>query len=483
MRKIAVVLIILGILIAGGISYASGSTVEVVIPNFDIEINGEAIDNQHNPYPLLSYNYVTYFPMTADYCRSLGLTISWNDPSKTFSITTNNKYFNVNQALTANNDINETYIAEICDYNILVNGESIDNEVQDYPILLFKDIVYFPLTYNNLQQLGLISCWDDTYGLKVFGAAPFIYNETIKDDWIYYVLDYNLFKVRTDGSQLTLIAETGDVYDMVVSDDWIYYINGDDNEKLYKIKNGGSEKKKLLNAVIEDLVDVYNDRIYYVPKENFDEYMDSGTGLQSVKTDGKNQQSIDNVQISMLSFPIIQDGWIYYNNYMDNEFLYKAKLDGSELKDLGSRRCMDYRIMDDTIYFTPYPLEYGNNREGLFKMDLDGNNMSQVLDETIYYDFDIENDWLYYGNFKDNNRFYKAKMDGSETLRINGDMSQIIQVTDNKVYYIDSLPHGFGQCLKVVVFNIETGEATTILPYRMIDQYCLDGEVIKSNMK
>ncbi len=482
MRKIIIVLIILGILITGSISFASGKAVEVIVPDFNIEINGEVIDNQHNPYPFLSYNYVTYVPMTADYCRSLGLTISWDDPARIFSITKNNKYFNVNPTLTANNDINETYIAEICDYNISLNGESIDNGKEAYPILLFRDIVYFPLTYSYSQQLGLITCWDDVYGLKIYGDAPFIYDETIIDDWLYYVLDYNLYKVQTDGSQLTLIAGTGDIYDMLVSDDWIYYINGDDDENLYKIKNDGSEKIRLLRCPLEDLVGVYNDRIYYLPKQDFDEYLDSGTQLHSVRTDGKNQKRIDDVEISMLSFPVIIDGWIYYNNYMDNEFLYKARLDGSELKNLGSKRCMDYRIKDDTIYFTPYPTEYGNNQEGLFIMDLDGNNMSKILDETIYYDFDIENDWLYYGNCEDNNRFYKAKLDGSVISCINGDMSEIIKASGNKVYYIDSLPKGYGQCLKIVVYDIETGETTSILPYRTADQHCTDGQIIENNI-
>ena len=36
--------------------------------------------------------------------------------------------------------------ASLAPFNIVVNGEVIDNSKEKYPLLLFRDVTYFPLT-------------------------------------------------------------------------------------------------------------------------------------------------------------------------------------------------------------------------------------------------------------------------------------------------------------------------------------------------
>ena len=63
-------MMVIGILISTSV-YAE-EEVDVNIPGFDIVIGGESIDNQHNKYPMIVYNDITYFPMTWNFSRALG---------------------------------------------------------------------------------------------------------------------------------------------------------------------------------------------------------------------------------------------------------------------------------------------------------------------------------------------------------------------------------------------------------------------------
>jgi hypothetical protein len=57
---------------------ATARKVEVAIPTFAVEVNGKKIDIKHALHPPLLYKGVTYFPMTSDYAKALGLLVQWN---------------------------------------------------------------------------------------------------------------------------------------------------------------------------------------------------------------------------------------------------------------------------------------------------------------------------------------------------------------------------------------------------------------------
>ena len=85
MMKMKKTLIILGFILCSllGISssaFASAAAVKVTLPNFPITLNGVAIDNAYRQYPIITYEGITYFPLTYNDCRFLGLTTSWDEP-------------------------------------------------------------------------------------------------------------------------------------------------------------------------------------------------------------------------------------------------------------------------------------------------------------------------------------------------------------------------------------------------------------------
>ncbi len=52
-------------------------------------------------------------------------------------------------------------------FNIFLNSQLIDNSVSKYPLLVYKDITYFPMTWNYSQALGLQTEWNNKKGLKI----------------------------------------------------------------------------------------------------------------------------------------------------------------------------------------------------------------------------------------------------------------------------------------------------------------------------
>lgn len=53
-------------------------------------------------------------------------------------------------------------------FPIRINGQAMDLTHSQYPFLYYKDVTYLPLTWNNLQALGLRYYWSEERGLEVY---------------------------------------------------------------------------------------------------------------------------------------------------------------------------------------------------------------------------------------------------------------------------------------------------------------------------
>ncbi|WP_159888308.1 hypothetical protein [Paenibacillus puerhi] len=53
-------------------------------------------------------------------------------------------------------------------FTVQVNGVLIDNARQRYPFLVYRDITYLPLTWDNTQALGLQADWNGSEGLSIY---------------------------------------------------------------------------------------------------------------------------------------------------------------------------------------------------------------------------------------------------------------------------------------------------------------------------
>lgn len=139
--------------------------VSVSLPTFNITMNNVKIDNNERLYPVIVYKDITYVPMTYKDSRFLGLETKW-------SFEEGLQVNNINTTISYNPDrgySNRTLeSAFIPESRIRVNGKEIYNRNETYPLLLFRDITYFPLTWRFMvDEFGWSSSFDAVNGLII----------------------------------------------------------------------------------------------------------------------------------------------------------------------------------------------------------------------------------------------------------------------------------------------------------------------------
>ncbi len=165
--KIFATIALSALLLLGGANPAEAAqTVQVTLPNFDVTLNGQTIDNDHRQYPLILYKGITYFPMTYYDSRFLGLYTLW-DAERGLCVYTYDgvSAYHIDTTGTKNKTYNTAQIAQ---GQIEVNGQWIDNTKEEYPLLLFRDVTYFPLTWRfAVNEFGWQYRFDNTNGLVI----------------------------------------------------------------------------------------------------------------------------------------------------------------------------------------------------------------------------------------------------------------------------------------------------------------------------
>lgn len=173
MFKKSIISIFVVILVAASFAcpaFGAGGQSTVTIPAFTVTLNELKYDNfDYERYPLLVYKDITYFPMTYYQSNLLNLNTSWTaegglvimkaDPEKP-------KVFSYEAPVGNRNSKNQT--ATIIDSKVTVNGKGIDNKNEPYPLLSFRDVTYFPLTWRfAVEEFGWSYSFDNSTGLTI----------------------------------------------------------------------------------------------------------------------------------------------------------------------------------------------------------------------------------------------------------------------------------------------------------------------------
>lgn len=165
MRKLLCVIILL--LSITPHAFASENEVTIKLPEFDVSLNGTIIDNSTESYPFIHHKGITYIPMTWDLSNALGLKLKWNAETG-LNISKNTDMTVYEQKKFVKNNIGGLYQAKIVTFPVTVNGRVIDNTTADYPLLNFRNITYFPMTYHYMvTEFGSGYKWNNETGLAV----------------------------------------------------------------------------------------------------------------------------------------------------------------------------------------------------------------------------------------------------------------------------------------------------------------------------
>lgn len=209
--------------------------------------------------------------------------------------------------------------------------------------------------------------------------------------------------------------------------EYIVYL-GDDH-LIYRVNPDGSDKTKLTEDTVYGFTIV--DNYIYYEKESED--LDEDRTNYRIDIKGKNKEK---VAMSFYNYKEA-DGWIYFDDIND-EKLYKMKLNGDEKTVLIDKRSQLIDVVGDKIYY----LEFLNDTNAaLYRMNKDGSEKNMVMADTfINYPFiSISGGWIYFINDSEVTTLYKIKTDGTGRVKLSDSASEI-NVNGNYIFYsgIDS---------------------------------------------
>lgn len=213
------------------LSLCSFAKEKISLPSFDVKINDTAFSSEDREYPLIVYNDITYFPMTYYDARFLGLKTEWDEGSKTLTVSKSDVTAGYREyKCDVANKLSDNAI--ICSFNVTVNGKSLNMKEEKYPLLIYRDVTYFPLTWRfAVDEFGWKYSFGQTEGLIINSDNAPIHRFTL--------------------------PKMGK-YSAIGADNDYYYYSGDDN-KIYRIL------KNTDNAVPEEIfsIDVSENDTYY----------------------------------------------------------------------------------------------------------------------------------------------------------------------------------------------------------------------------
>lgn len=216
-------------------SAMASAKVQVTLPDFPVTLNGETIDNNYRQYPLLVYKDITYFPMTYYDCRFLGLDTDWSE--KNGLVIAKSNVTGAYHQQTTNQKNNRSATADIAGDKITINGKAINNSQEQYPLLNYRNVTYFPLTWRfAAEEFGWQYQFDAQKGLTIDAGnaktSSILLNDGLKDSY----------------------GDSGYIFDFAADTNYFYY----QGEK-------GAIYRRPLIALQDDSK---QKTIYNIPKEN-----------------------------------------------------------------------------------------------------------------------------------------------------------------------------------------------------------------------
>ncbi|GMX60901.1 hypothetical protein Elgi_08400 [Paenibacillus elgii] len=175
-------------------SAKAAAGVKVMLPTYAVNVDGNKIDNIHLAYPLINYSGVTYFPLTWNVGAGLGLGISWS-PDTGLSVQSHKPKQNELSMEAGPTHTQASYTAQIAPFPVTIDGQTISNETESYPLLTFRDVTYFPMTWEfTVNRFGWKTSWDDRTGYSIFTQQQsLVWDRLIYDDasFLYAAATYN----------------------------------------------------------------------------------------------------------------------------------------------------------------------------------------------------------------------------------------------------------------------------------------------------
>ncbi len=354
------------------------------IPACSVTLSGQSVDNSYRQFPLLQYKDIVYFPMTYYDCRFLGVSTDWNGNTNTLTIEKENisgafRSYNWEWKNSKSNKI------DICKFNIVVNGKVIDNSKEEYPLITFRDVTYFPLTWRfAVDEFGWEYSYDDKNGLVITA-----------DNYICKTLD------------LPDLREA--MFPDAATDGKYYYYTGND-KKVYRTPVDNTKANEHIYTMANNIYTPDGSSSILFSVQGDDVYLSYRTGASmgtnyrlKINPDGTTEDSKDgSYHESFLGgseYVYDCDGFtvrVYRGGYGNSRVLYKKDSsentmellsDGivfAEIRSGDSEYYGNVEILGNNIYLTGYN-KTNNENSILYRYDVENEALTPLIENVAEF--------------------------------------------------------------------------------------------------
>ena len=452
------------------------------VPDSNVYLNGELVDNAAREYPLLLYKNITYFPLTYYDCRYLGLVTEWSDSTKTLSVYKDDKITGAYRDYNCDRLNAKTNSVEICSFNIFVNGKEVDNKKEEYPFITFRGVTYFPVTWRfAVEEFGWSYEYDVEYGLSVNSTNKPMERLNLPD------MRKNNPSAATDGTYYYYTGTENRVFRVPVCDfskaevihtlEYTHYpdttpvaFSYSDGNLYMSYRVGGASMGTSYRYKInsDGTIEKSDEGTHYTSGIGFNGYVIDADGFTverynsgrvgTTKVFYKFDSSEEHIEIK-------KDG-IVFGEYKDVSINLNqnGQLLGSDSD--GNVWFNDPQVLGKAIYITGYE-ENGDENSDLYRVDITTGNVEKILEDVAVFH-------TFYG--WDNDRKAMSEMVLYETKSNKNDVNVLYRYSylSKMRYYVTGfvpqMKMASGDVNPVVVFD--DGKNTSI--------YCFDGYGIGS---
>lgn len=435
--------------------FAAPKNVNVSLPSFKVTLNGGEINNSYSKYPLIVYKDITYFPMTFGGCRYLGLETNW-DQNTGLEINKTNISYPLDEYKT--NQKNSTkYTASIPEFNIKINGKTVDKSNVEYPLLTFRDITYFPLTWEyGVNEFGWDYHFDNKNGLaiksqnaspKLLELVDYLYEDDkhgqfiVDGDNIYYAGNKGVIYQ----APLNNLKDNKQIYQLPIDSyfgDNVYvtpYFSQRDGEVIFSYTTGGTRGVTYEVAIKSDGTTAEPETIgpYIVPEV-------SDEGLLLYKTPNRIYET-DNYRYMITS---------NINKANDSQRIYKLNKSTGKITLVNEKPASEFKYRNERLYFV-------SDDRMLYSLSLSDDTIKLESGGPVYQErYEVIGNNIYYFNDKDQ----KVYNEGDKSPLNSGGTGEEIQLAGD--YVVITFNTTLNYSYRSIVYD-KNGDVAFILPRKM----------------
>lgn len=268
-------------------------------------------------------------------------------------------------------------------------------------------VVYFS---NPFDQGALYSMNPDETNVKKISDSFAQYINASPNHLYYYQTgvstDAGLGSVRTtrgvyrcnlNGKKVTSLSREIPFSIQLVNDNLYYYISTDTGPQTLKTSTNGDETTVIADYIINPAC-VSDNTIYF----------NGTTSDHNLYSMDDETNTISMVLEYSLWNPILQDGYVYFMDVLNNYRLCRYPLFGGNLEILTNERVDSFNLSSDMIYYQVSV----SDAPGLRRMYLDGSNPETVA-EGVYENINITSTYVYFNEFQEPTAIYRTPVSGS----------------------------------------------------------------------